>query len=106
MPNAATGTAKQLFILLFCLGFSLYLSSQTKTPASSDTAKEAAIVERFITRLHYENDGTGFEEVTRAIRVQSEAGVEAYGQLVFGYSSATEKLEVNYVRVRKTNGEV
>jgi tetratricopeptide (TPR) repeat protein len=106
MSNPVTGTAKRLFILLFCLGCTLHLSSQTKTPASSDTAKEAAIVERFITRLHYENDGTGFEEVTRAIRVQSEAGVEAYGQLVFGYSSATEKLEVNYVRVRKTNGEV
>ncbi len=94
------------FLLSFCLGFILSPSAQTKAPAKDDTAKEAAVFERLVTRLHYENDGTGFEEFTRAIRVQSEAGVEAYGQLVFGYSSATENLEVNYVRVRKPNGQV
>jgi tetratricopeptide (TPR) repeat protein/transglutaminase-like putative cysteine protease len=98
--------ARLFLILFFCLECTLQVGSQTKAPTSSDTAKEAAVVERFVTRLHYENDGTGFEEVTRAVRVQSDAGVEAYGQLVFGYSSATEKLEVNYVRVRKPNGEV
>jgi tetratricopeptide (TPR) repeat protein len=106
MSNPATGIAKPFFLFLFCLGCGLFLASQTKAPASSDTAKEAAVAERLITRLHYESDGTGFEESTRAIRVQSEAGVEAYGQLVFGYSSATEKLDVNYVRVKKPNGQV
>jgi hypothetical protein len=29
------------------------------------------------------------------IRVQSQAGPQALGQLVFGYSSATEKLDVD-----------
>ena len=62
-------------------------------------------MEQFSTRVHYEDDGTGTLEQTRAIRVQSEAGIQQFGQLVFGYSSATEKLEVNYVRVRKPSGQ-
>ena len=37
---------------------------------------------------------------------KDQAGVEAFGQLVFGYSSATEKLEVEYVRVHKPDGQV
>ena len=45
-------------------------------------------------------------ETEAVIRIQSQAGVEEFGQLVFGYSSATEKLEVEYVRVRKPDGRV
>jgi tetratricopeptide (TPR) repeat protein/transglutaminase-like putative cysteine protease len=81
------------------------LSAQTKPKTSADTAQEAAVVQQRDTRVHYENDGTGMVEHTEAIRIQSEAGVQRYGQLVFGYSSATEKLEVNYVRVRKPDGK-
>jgi tetratricopeptide (TPR) repeat protein/transglutaminase-like putative cysteine protease len=59
-----------------------------------------------LNRVHFENDGTELSETEAAIRIQSQAGVEEFGQLVFGYSSATEKLEVEYVRVRKPNGQV
>ena len=45
-------------------------------------------------------------ETEAVVRIQSQAGVEEFGQLVFGYSSATEKLEVAYVRVRKPDGQV
>lgn len=38
--------------------------------------------------------------------MQSQAGIQQLGQLIFGYSSATEKLEVDYVRVRKPGGQV
>ena len=93
-----------------CLLLASFLAAQTKTTppkeSSDDKAAEAAVIEKLATRVQYENDGTGFEEHTAAIRIQSTAGVERYGQLVFGYSSATEKLEINYVRVRKPNGQV
>jgi transglutaminase-like putative cysteine protease/Flp pilus assembly protein TadD len=56
--------------------------------------------------VRFENDGTGVEETEAVIRVQSQAGVAAFGQMVFGYSSATEKLDVEYVRVRKPDGRV
>ncbi len=79
-------------------------SSGTKTNhANSD---EAAVFERILNRVRFENDGTEVSETEAVVRIQSQAGVEGFGQLVFGYSSATEKLEVEYVRVRKPDGQV
>ncbi len=77
-------------------------SSKQKTA----NAEEAAVFERIFNRVRFENDGTEVSETEAVIRIQSQAGVEAFGQLVFGYSSATEKLEVEYVRVRKPDGRV
>ena len=77
-------------------------SSKQKT----NNAEEAAVFERILNRAHFENDGTEVSETEAVVRIQSQAGVEEFGQLVFGYSSATEKLEVEYVRVRKPDGQV
>ncbi len=79
-------------------------SSRQKT--NNANAEEAAIFERILNRIHFENDGTEVSETEAVVRIQSQAGVEEFGQLVFGYSSATEKLEVEYVRVRKPDGRV
>src|SRR5207237_10113952 len=43
-------------------------------------------------------------EVYARIKVQSEAGVEQWGQLVVGYNSANERVEIPYVRVLKLDG--
>jgi tetratricopeptide (TPR) repeat protein/transglutaminase-like putative cysteine protease len=91
------------FIFLGLLAMSAV--SQDTHP-SGDTSQEGALIQQYATRVRYENDGTGYHEVTAAIRIQSQAGVEQYGQLRFGYSSATEKLQVDYVRVRKPAGQV
>jgi len=56
--------------------------------------------------VRFENDGTGIRDTSAVIRIQSQAGVQAFGQLIVGYSAATEKLDVNYVRVRKPDGQV
>jgi transglutaminase-like putative cysteine protease/tetratricopeptide (TPR) repeat protein len=83
-----------------------------QAPASSSSkrktnnAEEAAVFERILNRVRFENDGTEVSETEAMVRIQSQAGVEEFGQLVFGYSSATEKLEVEYVRVRKPDGQV
>src|SRR5450755_1341344 len=74
-----------------------------QAPSNSD---EGAVFERILNRVRFENDGTGVRETEAVIRIQSQAGVEQFGQLVFAYSSATEKLEVEYVRVRKPDGQV
>ena len=78
-------------------------SSQKTKNANSE---EAAVFERILNRVRFENDGTEVSETEAVVRIQSQAGVEEFGQLVFGYSSATEKLEVEYVRVRKPDGQV
>ena len=81
-------------------------SPQPGAPKKTTHEQEAAIFERILNRARFENDGTGVEEAEAAILIQSQAGVKEFGQLVFGYSSATEKLEVEYVRVRKPDGKV
>src|ERR1700742_1297019 len=96
---------KTIYVLIFSALLAASAIPQNAGP-SSDTATEAALIQQFDTRVRYENDGTGLQEVTASILIQSQAGVERYGQLEFGYSSATEKLEVNYVRVRKPNGQI
>ena len=80
--------------------------SNQKTSNAKANSEEAAVFERILNRVHFENDGTEVSETEAVVRIQSQAGVEEFGQLVFGYSSATEKLEVEYVRVRKPDGKV
>ncbi len=81
-------------------------SASSSSKQKTTNAEEAAVFERIFNRVRFENDGTEVSETEAVIRIQSQAGVEAFGQLVFGYSSATEKLEVEYVRVRKPDGRV
>src|SRR6266446_2320046 len=81
-------------------------NQKTSNANSNSSSDEAAVFERILNRVHFENDGTEVSETEAVIRIQSQAGVEEFGQLVFGYSSATEKLEVEYVRVRKPDGKV
>ena len=80
--------------------------ASASSKAKTNDAEEAAVFERILNRARFENDGTEVREAEAVIRIQSQAGVEEFGQLVFGYSSATEKLEVEYVRVRKPDGKV
>lgn len=96
---------KPVLLFIFSVLLTLSAASQDSHP-SGKNSEEAALIQQYATRVRYENDGTGSREVTAAIQIQSQAGVEQYGQLQFGYSSATEKLEVNYVRVRKPDGRV
>jgi transglutaminase-like putative cysteine protease/tetratricopeptide (TPR) repeat protein len=79
---------------------------KTSNAKANSNSEEAAVFERILNRVHFENDGTEVSETEAVLRIQSQAGVEEFGQLVFGYSSATEKLEVEYVRVRKPDGKV
>src|SRR5258706_6614203 len=78
--------------------------SSQKTNNANSNSEEAAVFERILNRVHFENDGTEVSETEAVVRIQSQAGVEQFRQLVFGYSSATEKLDVEYVRVRKPDG--
>jgi len=74
-----------------------------KSPAYS---QESFVIEKMQTRYRFETDGTGRKEVIARIRVQSEAGVQQWGQLQFGYNSANERVEIPYVRVLKEDGSV
>ena len=69
-----------------------------------DHSQESFVVEKLRTVYRFENDGTGRKEVSARIKIQSESGVGQWGQLVTGYSSANERVDIPYVRVLKANG--
>jgi tetratricopeptide (TPR) repeat protein len=73
---------------------------------AADYSKESFVIEQMQSTYHFEVDGTGRREVKARIRVQSEAGVQQWGQLQFGYNSANERVEIPYVRVVKEDGSV
>jgi tetratricopeptide (TPR) repeat protein/transglutaminase-like putative cysteine protease len=81
-------------------------SSRTTAQSAPDYSQEPFVIESFITRARYEIDGTGRVENSSRLRVQSEAGVQALGQLMFPYNASNERLEIDYVRVRKADGTV
>jgi tetratricopeptide (TPR) repeat protein/transglutaminase-like putative cysteine protease len=93
------------FSLVF-IGADAQAQVPTRSKPKMGNAEEAAVFERILNRVRFENDGSEVSETEAVIGIQSQAGVEEFGQLVFGYSSATEKLDVEYVRVRKPDGQV
>src|SRR6202051_1650197 len=71
-----------------------------------DSSPEAFVVEQYRSTYRFESDGTGRRETIARIRVQSEAGVQQWGQIQVGYNSANERVEIAYVRVVKADGSV
>jgi tetratricopeptide (TPR) repeat protein len=98
----------------FCILISLACAAFSQVPpppvppaatqAAADHSQESFVVEKLRTTYRFENDGTGQREVYARIKVQSEAGVEQWGQLIVGYSSANEHIEIPFVRVLKADG--
>ncbi len=82
------------------------VSATASTEAKHDYSQEAFVVEQYRTTLRFESDGTGRKETVMRIRVQSEAGVQQWGQIQFGYNSANERVEIGYVRVVKADGSI
>jgi len=87
-------------------------SGQPATPAPKAAApaaqysQEAFVIEKYVSRYRFERDGTGRRETIARVRVQSEAGVQQWGQIQIGYNSANERVEFPYVRVIKADGSI
>lgn len=81
-------------------------STAPGAPAKPDYSQEPYLFESYATKIRFENDGTGERENIAKIRVQSDAGVQALGELVFGFNSANERMNVAYVRVVKPDGSI
>src|SRR6266581_4306184 len=81
------------------------VSHPTKEKAA-DYSQEALVVEQLRVTYRFEKDGTGQHELSLRVKVQSEAALERFGQLVLPYISANEKLDIDYVRVKKPDGSI
>src|SRR5208337_1974281 len=98
--------AMALVIFLAAAGARGQTPSAGGTKTGPDYSKEAFIIEKLRTVATFESDGTSSRTTTSEVRVQSEAGVQNWGVLSAGYSSANERVEIGFVRVRKANGTV
>jgi Flp pilus assembly protein TadD/transglutaminase-like putative cysteine protease len=76
----------------------------TQKTTAPDYSQEPFVIENYYLAVKFENDGTGERTLSSRIKVQSDAGVQQLAELVFGYNSASEKVDVHYVRVRKPGG--
>src|SRR6202044_1171761 len=80
--------------------------ASTQNLAAKDFTQEPFVIEQYHTTARFENDGTSQRDLAVRIRVQSDSGVQQLGELVFGYNSGNEQLEVRPVRVRKPDGTI
>jgi len=95
--------------LIFHFFVAAVLWAQTPAPplkAGADYSQEAYVTELYRVSFRFENDGTGREQIDARVKVNSDAGVQALGQLKVGYSALSDKLEIAYVRVIKPDGTV
>lgn len=101
-------------VLLFVLAVPCQLSAQSSatstadsksdTTAKQDFSREPWIYEYRHAAMRYENDGSGTREVHARVRVQTPAGLNSGGQLVFQYNALDEQVEIRSVRVIKPDG--
>ena len=56
--------------------------------------------------LRFESDGRGSRTYRQVIQILNQDGAEAWGEQSFSYSSGSERMTVNWVRVLKPTGEV
>lgn len=74
--------------------------------APPDYSKQSAVIEQSKIDFRFENDGSGQEVQYARIRIQNQQALQSWGQLIFTYTSASDKVHVDFVRVHKPDGHV
>lgn len=102
--------------LFFSLFFSLLVLAAAEgerptTPVApgaqkDDSSQEASIIEQSLTKVTFDNSGSFVHQQSTRVHVQTDAGVKQWGLLSIPYQSATQTVEIDYVRVRKSDGSV
>jgi cytochrome c-type biogenesis protein CcmH/NrfG/transglutaminase-like putative cysteine protease len=98
------GILSRLTVVIAALLTSRAQTTPSREPSKTDYSQEAAIIELLSTKLAFENDGKFRREQTSRVRVQTDAGVQHWGLLSFPFQSSTQAVEIEYVRVQKSDG--
>ncbi|HLI30109.1 MAG TPA: DUF3857 domain-containing protein [Terriglobia bacterium] len=109
MPFMRTRLKLLVITLLVCglpVAAQVQGKSSSPSPQKADNSNQAYIIESYRTVVSFQADGTSTTENTAQLRIQSAAGVQQFGLLVFNYTSANEQLKISYVRVQKPDGTV
>jgi tetratricopeptide (TPR) repeat protein len=75
-------------------------------PSAANQLQEVISVEQYVTSVRFENDGTGERDLSVRMRIKNDLGAQQLRALSFNYDSATEKMALGYLRVRKPDGSV
>jgi len=81
-------------------------TQQSPGKVAPNNSREPFVIERYATTVRFENDGTGERDLSARVRVQSDAGAQALQELIFGYRSPNEQVDVHFARVRRANGTI
>lgn len=73
---------------------------------AADYSQQAFVVDKYLTTIRFQNDGTSEREQVTRIRIQTQAGVQAFGVLHFPYDAANQKIDIVSVKITKPNGAV
>ncbi len=97
--------------LTFTLAFlsaTSFIQAQVPQPSggSHDYSKQAYIIEQTVDKSTFSADGTSVRDGRARIRLQSDAAVQRWGLLQFGYQSLSGTVDIDYVRVQKPDGSV
>ena len=86
---------RSVFFFFCCVNSILLAQTSTLPPPkpTADYSGEAFVTETFRESFRFESDGTGTEQVDSRVKVNSDAGVQALGQLKVGNSALSDKLE-------------
>ncbi|HXW63313.1 MAG TPA: DUF3857 domain-containing protein [Candidatus Acidoferrales bacterium] len=96
-----------LFCLLSCPAFAGGQTSSTipgEPRSQTEFSHEPFVIAQYATIARFENDGTSEQDLQVRVRVQTDAGVESWSELVFGYNAGSEAVEVRDVRLEKSDG--
>jgi tetratricopeptide (TPR) repeat protein len=80
--------------------------NNSDSTAEQDFSQEPYVYEYIHTAMRYENDGSGTREVRARLRVQTPAGLNSAGQLIFQYNALDEQVEIRSVQVLKPGGTI
>ncbi|HYL10615.1 MAG TPA: DUF3857 domain-containing protein [Candidatus Acidoferrales bacterium] len=75
-----------------------------KSPEKQAAETEPYVIEQYDTRIRFENDGTGREELHVRSRVLTSEGAQRLSQLSFGYDRSSQQVEINSVVVHTPSG--
>jgi len=89
----------------------LYVAVSAQTPSvkpavAPDYSQAPYVIEEMSSKLSFDGDGNRSREQVTRVRVQSDAGLQQWGLLSLPYQSASERVEVDYVRVRKADNSI
>jgi tetratricopeptide (TPR) repeat protein/transglutaminase-like putative cysteine protease len=101
---------RRIYLLVVLWSALTAVNAQTlpssSAPGKADFSQDAAVIEEMSTTIAFDNDGSLTRVQSSRVRVQTDGGVQQWGLLNFPFQSATQVVEIDYVRVHKPDGSI